>query len=203
MLTVDSIPLFSNSDSLIITGKTEPDAELYFNSKALLVGKDGSFSVSYKAYNTINQLLFSAIDALGNKKIVIRVFFYRPVLANTIILTVGSNLGTFNTREFEIDAPPILVNGRVLVPLRAIAEIFGADILWKPETKKVSISLRSISILLTVGNQEAVLNGKQINLDSPPVINNGRVMVPLRIISEAFQSEIEWNQEEKNVIIRF
>jgi hypothetical protein len=203
MLTVDSIPLFSNSDSLIITGKTEPDAELYFNSKALLVGKDGSFSVSYKAYNTINQLLFSAIDALGNKKIVIRVFFYRPVLANTIILTVGSNLGTFNTREFEIDAPPILVNGRVLVPLRAIAEIFGADILWKPETKKVSISLRSISIQLTVGNQEAVLNGKQIRLDSPPVINNGRVMVPLRIISEAFQSEIEWNQEEKNVIIRF
>lgn len=203
ILTVDSIPLFSNSDTLIITGKTEPDAELYFNSKALLVGKDGSFSVSYKAYNTINQLLFSAIDALGNKKIAIRVFFYRPVLANTIVLTVGSNLGTFNAREFEIDAPPILVNGRVLVPLRTIAEIFGADIVWKPETKKVNISLRNITILLTVGKQEAVLNGKAVLLDSPPVINNGRVMVPLRIISEAFQSEVEWNQEEKNVIIRF
>lgn len=203
ILTVDSIPLFSNSDSLIITGKTEVSSELYFNSRALLVGKDGSFSVSYKAINTINQLIFTSIDALGNKKIAIRVFFYKPVLANTIILTVGSNMGSFNMREFEIDSPPILINGRVLVPLRTIAEIFGADILWKPETKKVNISLRNISILLTVGKQEAVLNGKTILLDSPPVINNGRVMVPLRIISEAFQSEIEWNQEEKNVIIRF
>jgi hypothetical protein len=202
-LTVDSIPLFSNSDSLIITGKTEPNASLYFNSKALLVGKDGSFSVSYKAYNTINQLIFTSIDDMGNKRSAIRVFFYRPVLANTIILTVGSNTGTFNTREFVIDAPPILINGRVLVPLRTIAEIFGADILWKPETKKVNISLRTITIQLTVGNQEAVLNGRPTLLDSPPVINNGRVMVPLRIISEAFQSEIEWNQEEKNVIIRF
>ena len=203
VLTVDSIPLFSNSDSLIITGKTEVDAELFFNSKALLIGKDGSFSVSYKAYNTVNQLIFTSIDPLGNKKSVIRVFFYKPVLANMIILTVGSNMGSFNAREFEIDSPPILINGRVLVPLRTIAEIFGADVIWTPSTKKVNISLRSITIELTAGKQEAILNGKTILLDSPPVINNGRVMVPLRIISEAFQSEVEWNQEEKNVIIRF
>lgn len=202
-LSVDSIPLFSNSDSLIITGKTEVDAELFFNSQALLIGKDGSFSVSYKAYNTVNQLIFTSIDHLGNKKSVIRVFFYKPVLANTIILTIGSNIGSFNAREFEIDAPPILINGRVLVPLRAIAEIFGADVLWLPSTKKVTISLRNITFELTVGKQEAKLNGKSILLDSPPVINNGRVMVPLRIISEAFQSIVEWNQEEKNVIIRF
>lgn len=202
-LTVDSIPLFSYSDTLIITGKTEPNAELTFNSQALLVAKDGSFSVSYKAINTINQLIFTARDALGNKRNAIRVFFYRPVLPNVIILTVGSSKASFNAREFDIDAPPVVSNGRVLVPLRVIAEIYGADVVWKPETKTVNISLVSTKIMLTVGNNNAVINGKTALLDSPPSIINGRVMIPIRFISEAFQSSVEWNQEEKNVIIRF
>jgi len=202
-LTVDGIPLFSFSDNLIITGKTEPDADLTFNSQALLVAKDGSFSVSYKAINTINQLIFTSRDALGNKRNAIRVFFYRPVLPNVIILTVGSSKASFNAREFDIDAPPVVSNGRVLVPLRVIAEIYGADVLWKPETKAVNISLVSTKILLTVGRTSALMNGKTVTLDTPPSVINGRVMVPIRFISEAFQSSVEWNQEEKNVIIRF
>ncbi|MCE5223334.1 hypothetical protein LLG10_03980 [bacterium] len=202
-ITVDNIPLFSNSDTLIITGKTDQDAELTFNFAPLLVGKDGVFSISYKAYQTINQLIFTAVDSLGNKRSAIRVFFYKPLKPNQIILTLGERIGTFNDREFTMDAPPMMSNGRVMVPLRLIADIFGADVLWESSKKQVEIELRFSKIVLKVGSNQAVMNGKTTTLDAPPIIQNGRVMVPIRFISEAFSSEVEWKQEEKRVIIRF
>ncbi|MDD4663738.1 MAG: stalk domain-containing protein, partial [Caldisericia bacterium] len=202
-IAVDNIPLFSNSDTLIITGKTDQDAELTFNFAPLLVGKDGVFSVSYKAYHTINQLIFTAVDSLGNKRSAIRVFFYKPLKPNQIMLTLGERIGTFNDREFTMDAPPMMSNGRVMVPLRLIADIFGADVLWESSKKQVEIALRFSKIVLKVGSNQAVMNGKTTSLDAPPIIQNGRVMVPIRFISEAFSSEVEWNQEEKRVIIRF
>lgn len=202
-ITVDSIPLFSNSSSLIITGKTEPDTDLTFNSLPLMPAKDGSFSVSYQAVHTINQLIFTATDKLGNKRSAIRVFFYRPVKPNQIILTIGERIGTFNEREFEMDAPPVLSKGRVMVPLRLIADIFGADVEWDSAKKQVLITLRFNKIVLKVNSNQAIMNGKSMILDAPPLIVNNRVMVPIRFISEAFNSEVEWNQEEKRVIIRF
>jgi len=202
-ITVDSIPLFSNSDTMIITGKTEPDASLAFNGTPLLADKEGAFSVSYKAIHTINQLIFTVTDSLGNKRSAIRVFFYKPLKPNQIILTVGTKTGTFNDREFEMDAPPMVANGRVMVPLRLIADIFGADVVWEASKKQVGISLRFNKMILHVGSNQAIMDGKTVTLDAPPIIQNARVMVPIRFISEAFSSEVEWNQEEKCVIIRF
>jgi hypothetical protein len=46
---------------------------------------------------------------------------------------------TLNGREMDFDVPPLVVNGRTMVPLRAIAEAFGADVAWDPEARTVSI----------------------------------------------------------------
>lgn len=45
----------------------------------------------------------------------------------------------FNGVELASDVPPIIINGRVLVPVRVIAEKFGADVEWDPENYTVHI----------------------------------------------------------------
>jgi hypothetical protein len=202
-ITVSEVPLFVKEEEIQVQGKTEPNASLFFNRQPVQLAKDGSFSVSYKIINEMNQLVFTAIDELGNARTVVRVFFHRPAQPNAIILTVGSNNATFNGRSFQVDAPPILIEGRVMVPIRVIAEIFGAEIDWRADSKTVTIALRWDQIVLIVGNKQATVNGKAIPLDTAPLIDQGRLMVPIRFISEVFKAKVEWDQELKQVTIRF
>lgn len=44
-----------------------------------------------------------------------------------------------NGRELKVDVPPQNVNGRVLVPIRAISEAFGADVSWDEKNGAVRI----------------------------------------------------------------
>lgn len=44
-----------------------------------------------------------------------------------------------NNQILSLDVPPQLIHNRMLVPLRALAEAFGAEISWNNKTKTVSI----------------------------------------------------------------
>ncbi len=56
-----------------------------------------------------------------------------------IRLKVGSLTATVNGREVQLDAAPLLKGGRVLVPLRFVAEALGCGVLWDQGTKTVTI----------------------------------------------------------------
>lgn len=60
----------------------------------------------------------------------------------------------------------------------------------------------SLEIILPIGSKTAKINGKTISLDVPAQIINGRTMVPLRFIADAFSTEIQWDQANKIVYIR-
>lgn len=46
-------------------------------------------------------------------------------------------------QELVPDVPPVMVDGRVMVPLRAVADALGADVEWNSASQVVSISSRS------------------------------------------------------------
>lgn len=57
-----------------------------------------------------------------------------------VSLTIDSNILNRNGEAIILDVPAQLVNDRTLVPARAIAEAFGADVDWDPATRTVIIS---------------------------------------------------------------
>lgn len=93
------------------------------------------------------------------------------------------------------DALPYLdpeVN-RVRVPIRFISEQMGAKVEWIQETRTVVITREGLTIELRVDDTKATVNGTTLTLDAPPkLIPPGRVMVPLRFISEAFGAAVDW-----------
>jgi len=98
-------------------------------------------------------------------------------------------------------APPVIENGRTLVPLRIIAENLGAQIGWDPDNRKVTIVNGNVNINLVIGNNNAVINGKKVSLDVPPSIKNNRTMVPLRFISEHLGAQVDWDEATQTITV--
>jgi len=121
-----------------------------------------------------------------------------PVLsADTIHLVV-------NRVEVYPDVPPLLVDGRVLVPIRVISENLGYDVFWHADVRTVTVDSPGQSHPippLSPGDVHLVINGVEGHPDVPPRIVDGRVMVPIRFVSEAFYLDVEWLQQARAVSV--
>ncbi|MDR0273180.1 MAG: copper amine oxidase N-terminal domain-containing protein [Clostridiales bacterium] len=56
-----------------------------------------------------------------------------------VSLTIGSNILRRNAEEITLDVAAQIVGGRTLVPARAVAESFGAEVGWDADTRTVTI----------------------------------------------------------------
>ncbi|MBB6733209.1 copper amine oxidase N-terminal domain-containing protein [Cohnella zeiphila] len=96
------------------------------------------------------------------------------------------------------DSAPIVVSGRVLVPIRVVTEKLGGTVNWDAAKGTVTASKWSDSVKLTVGQKKAVLvrNGQKpatVSLDAPARLVRDRVYIPLRFVSETFGYGVDWD----------
>jgi len=96
---------------------------------------------------------------------------------------------------------PVVLNGRLLVPLRAISEALGASVTWNSKNQEVLIFSEQANVNLKIGSTEAYANGKQIILDVPAQILKGYTFVPLRFISESLGAKVNWDAQSHLVRI--
>lgn len=126
----------------------------------------------------------------------------------------GSEISIYiNSVYLEMDVPPMLINDRVMVPLRAVSEGMGRLVDWIDETQQVYVYMDDDAnipqIVLTIGDNVATVSryaksglvDEQVKIDSPPVIINDRTLVPLRFIAEATGSTVDWNGDLNTVSI--
>lgn len=106
-----------------------------------------------------------------------------------------------NAAEVEFDVPPVIVDGRTLVPLRAIFEALGASVEWDNNTRSVLSERAGSSVSLTVGSNLMKVNGVDKILDVPAQIIQDRTLVPVRAISEVFECSVEWDNSTRSVLI--
>ena len=91
-----------------------------------------------------------------------------------------------NTLSFDV--PPQIINDRTMVPLRAIFEALGASVDWNQQTKTVTSVKGDTTIKLTIDSNTMYVNGNAVTLDTPACVVNDRTLVPVRAISEAYQT---------------
>jgi len=126
-----------------------------------------------------------------------------PPVSVVVVLKIGSGIATVGGRAVTLDAPAEIATGRTFVPLRFIAEAFGAQIEWNPVSRGIIAELDGHRVGLQIANQSGVVNGAMMRLDAPPYIRNGRTMVPLRFISEAFGADVQWDPVTRTVTITY
>lgn len=109
----------------------------------------------------------------------------------------------FNGKQMDFDQPPILLNGRTLVPLRAVFEAMGAKVDWDQETGTVTSTKNYRTVSLSLGSTTMYEDGFPVFLDVPAQVFNGRTLVPVRAISEAFGADVQWDGNSNSVIINY
>ncbi|MCL9971438.1 copper amine oxidase N-terminal domain-containing protein [Anoxybacillus kestanbolensis] len=101
-----------------------------------------------------------------------------------------------NGKVLQTDTSPIMVNNRILVPFRAIAQSTGANVFWNANTKQVTVQKNKKVIFLTVQSSTATINDQTVTLDASPIIYKGRTLVPIRFIAEALDANVQWTGKE-------
>lgn len=124
-----------------------------------------------------------------------------------IILTISEKDAFVFGTEKSNDVAPKIVSNRTMLPARFVAENLGAIVLWDEEKELVTIKGKNletnedVEILITIGAENAVVNGKEVKLDSPAFVENDRTYTPIRFISEELGAKVEWIESEQKVVI--
>jgi len=89
-------------------------------------------------------------------------------------------------------ALPMMMSGRVMVPMREILEVLGGKVMWNGSDRTVTARRDDREVVLGVGKPEGMMNGKRMMLDAAPRMYHNRVFVPLRFVSEAMGAKVRW-----------
>lgn len=106
-------------------------------------------------------------------------------------------------KDVKFDVPPVIKEGRTLIPLRAIAQSTGAIVQWNSETKEVTITKENpeTNISFKIGDDFITINGTKTMLDVPAQNLKSRTVVPLRFIVENLALKVNWDAETKTIDI--
>ncbi|MBQ8808561.1 MAG: leucine-rich repeat protein [Clostridia bacterium] len=110
---------------------------------------------------------------------------------------------SYNGKKVYFDnAVPIIYYERTYLPLRTLMEIMGYSVTWDSETKTVICSLNDrIVTVNSIG--EITVNGVLSPTVAPPININGSNLVSARVIAEAVNAKVFWNDATRTVEITY
>jgi len=128
------------------------------------------------------------------------------LMSVTTTLSANSDIKvTVDGKQVIFDVAPCIIDGRTLVPVRAIFEALGATVTWYSGTQTIVSSKGTTVITMVINNNNmTVANGDTsttVTLDVPPCILDGRTLVPVRAISEAYNTNVDWIAANRTVVI--
>jgi hypothetical protein len=118
---------------------------------------------------------------------------------------------TVDGEALNFDVEPAIVDGRTMVPMRAIFEALGATVEWDAAEQKIiakstddfgfedTMEMWINNPAVTVYGYRGV--GAEIILDVPPMLIGGRTMVPTRFVAESLGATVNWIGETDTVEI--
>ncbi len=106
-----------------------------------------------------------------------------------------------NGNLIQFDTEPVIINDRVMVPIRAIIEAVGAKVDWDGDSQKVTAVLGTTNVSFVIGEEKALKNGTLVDMYGGAVLIGGRSLVSARFVGEAFGLDVNWDEAARKVII--
>jgi len=104
-------------------------------------------------------------------------------------------------RQVTFTPAPMSVNGRTMLPLRAITESLGMTVAHDPTNNTVIMVHGSTNIIHQIGTASISVNGAVSQFDTPSMIADGSTFVPVRMLAEAIGAAVEWDGARNTVVI--
>ena len=132
-----------------------------------------------------------------------------------VLVFIGVCFPTFNTnaaqQEVRVtvdgrqvrfsDQRPVIINGRVLVPIRDVFEELGFQVRWDSATETAILSNAQYTVHVPLNRYTFTTNGISHVLDVPAQIINDRTMLPIRALVESVGYMAEWDSANNTAVI--
>lgn len=106
-----------------------------------------------------------------------------------------------DNKPLGLEVAPVIENGRTLVPFRAVFEALGLQVDWNEELRIATAYNENMNVSVKTEGTFGAINGELKALEAPARIIQGRTLVPLRFVSEAFGNEVGWDAKNRLISI--
>lgn len=120
---------------------------------------------------------------------------------NYCINRIDNVMVRLNDKILAFEQPPVIEEGRTLVPMRFLFEQMGAEVEWNAETKTAKAKLNNTAVSFSIDDTNAEVNSESVTMDVPAQLVNGKTMVPLRFLSEELGYTVTWDEETRTAVI--
>ena len=200
--TVDGT-LFATVDS-----QSNADAKVYVDPKTNITDGKGTLTINSDKETTVKVAVMvkDNTDSDNSGAIYVGSLDYtiggEDVNADTsVVMTIGSTDYVVNNNIVDGDAAPYVdSNWRTMVPIRALAETFGAEVDYDNDARTVTIVDGDTTIVMTIDSTTYTINGEEQTMDTAAVIGSGdRTYVPVRFVAEALGYTVTPLQDANNL----
>lgn len=156
----------------------------------------------------INSIIKLARRELNMKK-TIRLFAallfvcvaYAPFAANPVSAAELERVTVFVNGDYvQLDAEPVIENGYVLVPMRAIFEALDTPVYWDKETQSAQ-AVRGEAVIFTVNSDRMFKNGRKTYMETAARLINDRLFIPLSALDGWLGAELDWNGQTREAAL--
>jgi len=122
-----------------------------------------------------------------------------------ISVPINKSVMMIDGKTIDTVVPAELINERMFIPLRAVAEQLGYEVTY--QNKVATIAKNGIYVKVKVGSDVLTIGeNKKIYLDAPAYLKQygddfAAMMVPLRAVNEGLGSKVDWVQKDQKAII--
>ena len=127
--------------------------------------------------------------------LMLTIFAATALHANEINVTIDGVAVDFEGQ------PPVIVDGRTLVPVRGVFEALGFNVDWHQPTQTATLTSADYAIIISIGSGSFTTNGASHILDVPAQIIGGRTMLPIRAVLESVGYNVDWEAATATVLI--
>ncbi|SFL27477.1 NHL repeat-containing protein [Paenibacillus sp. 1_12] len=113
----------------------------------------------------------------------------------------------YGSQWIQFDVQPEIVNGRTMVPIRAITEALGYQVTFNDADRSVQLAKNGVAIELYIdktGIKRIVQNKESAvtETDVAPYIKDDHTYVPIRFFAEEIGLDVQWNEAVRTAILR-
>lgn len=126
--------------------------------------------------------------------------------ASVVVLQLGNPKMIVDGMEMPVDntnssVTPIIIDGRTMLPLRAVCEALGCSVTWNAQTEVATVYYESSSVGFWINNKKIQINKQTVkNIDVAPVLVNGSTMLPVRYLEE-LGFVVDWDAQASSAVV--